>query len=189
MSAPSPAEFPTGIARAPWAAEVIEVAALRNGGAAAEGFGAACGEPLPAFGRVNLQMPQLALCVRPSRWLLLAPQPADTASARAARWRAGCGETCAVTELSSALSAFILAGSSVRQMLARGCRLDLDPQRFPPGSAAATVMVQVSVILAALPRGMLLLTPSSTAQHFAQWLESTARPFGPTAELQVSQLF
>ena len=138
---------------------------------------------------MTLDSPHLALSVRPARWLLVAPLPPGIPGHRAARWRAGCAAGAAVTELSSALSAFLVAGSQVTEMLARGCRLDLHPKVFPPGTAAATVMVQVSVILAALPHGMLLLTPSSTAQHFAEWLELAARPFGRTETVQIEELF
>jgi sarcosine oxidase gamma subunit len=63
-------------------------------------------------------------------------------------------------------------------MLARGCRLDLDPVEFPAGHAAATHMAQVSVIIAALPSGIMLLTPATTARHVREWLASTAQPFG-----------
>jgi sarcosine oxidase subunit gamma len=174
---------------AAWAAEVIEVAALPQGVAAAERFGLACGEPLPAFGSARIASPTLALCVRPGRWLLIAPLSGAPASARAARWCAGCGAGVAVTELSSALAAFIAAGPQLRELLARGCRLDLDPEVFPAGSAAASVMVQVPVVLAALPRGMLLLTPASTAQHFAEWLDAAARPFGRAENLTIEALF
>lgn len=189
MSAPSPTTAVAGVAVAAWAAEVIEVAALRAGAAAAERFGHSCGEPLPAFGCARIDSPALALCVRPSRWLLVAPRSAAAASARAASWGAGCGAQVAVTELSSALAAFIVAGPQLREMLARGCRLDLDARVFPPGTAAASVMVQVPVVLAALPRGMLLLTAASTAQHFAEWLDTAARPFGPAGKLTIEELF
>jgi hypothetical protein len=39
-------------------------------------------------------------------------------------------------------------------------------------------MAQVGVIVARLPPGVLLLSPASTAQHFAEWLATAARPFG-----------
>jgi sarcosine oxidase subunit gamma len=66
----------------------------------------------------------------------------------------------------------------VPDVLARACRLDLHPSAFVPGSTAATSMAQVHVVLAALPGGWLLLTPSSTARHFSEWLATTAAPFG-----------
>jgi heterotetrameric sarcosine oxidase gamma subunit len=189
VCAPSPGQAAAGIALTRAEAEIIEVAALRNGAAAMRRYGAACGEPLPGFGRVHVGDAQLALCVRPARWLFVAALSGQIPAARAARWRHECAGQAAVTELSCALAAFILAGSAVREVLARGCRLDLDLQVFPAGHAAATVMAQVAVTLAALPHGMLLLTPASTAQHFAEWLESAARPFGRAAEVHIQQLF
>ena len=38
-------------------------------------------------------------------------------------------------------------------------------------------MAQVAVTLAVLPAGVLLLTPSSTARHFQEWLAAAARSF------------
>jgi heterotetrameric sarcosine oxidase gamma subunit len=189
VSAPSRAAAVSADAPAALEAEIIEVAALRTGIDSVQRFGISCAEPLPAFGRVSLDSPRLALCVRPARWLLLGPSAPEGGGARAARWHEGCAGSAAVTELSSALAAFTLAGGAVREALARGCRLDLHPQVFPPGRAAATVMAQVSVILAALPHGMLLLTPSTTAQHFAQWLGTATRPFGLATSVQIEELF
>jgi len=58
------------------------------------------------------------------------------------------------------------------------------------GAVAATIMAQVSVIFAALPSGLLLLTPSTTARHFREWLASTAKPFGfmPQSDFTVAAL-
>jgi sarcosine oxidase gamma subunit len=68
----------------------------------------------------------------------------------------------------------------------RGCRLDLDPDVFPAGSAAATIMAQVSVTIMALSSGVLLLTPATTARHFYEWLASAAKPFGFVAQPALS---
>jgi sarcosine oxidase gamma subunit len=75
-------------------------------------------------------------------------------------------------------------------MLARGCRLDLEPTLFPPGRAAATIIAQVPVTLAALASGMLLLTPATTGRHLRHWLAATARPFGlmPVTSVSVATL-
>jgi len=59
--------------------------------------------------------------------------------------------------------------------------IELHPDAFTPGRVAASHMAQVPVTLAALPAGWLLLTPSTTARHFREWLASTARPFGLAA--------
>jgi sarcosine oxidase, subunit gamma len=122
-----------------------------------------------------LSADHLALCVRPDRWLILSP-PAS-AGASAGVWQAACAGLGIALDLSSGLTALQLAGPAAREVLVRGCRLDLDPDAFPVGAAAATIMVQVSVILVALPSGLLLLTPASTARHVREWLVSTAKPF------------
>ena len=114
----------------------------------------------------------LTLSVRPRRWLLLAP------GAPGRRPESPPPQGGAAVELSSAYAVLLVAGAQVRELLARGCRVDLDPRVFPAGRAAATIMAQVSVTLAALPGGFLLLTPATTARYFEEWLEACARPFG-----------
>jgi len=106
--------------------------------------------------------------------------------ASAARWQGLLGTSGAVVELSAGLAAFFLAGASAREALKRGCRLDLDPSVFAPGCAAATHMAQVAVTLAALPDGLLLLTPASTARHLREWLLHVGRPFGLAAVSDVT---
>jgi sarcosine oxidase subunit gamma len=166
----------------------VEIAALRGRARDLEKIAERKGIQLPAFGRVAVGPNQLALCVRPERWLLLAPPASPGATAGV--WQAACAGCGVAIDLSSGLSALHLAGPAAREMLVRGCRLDLDPAVFPPGRAAATIMAQVSVILASLASGMLLLTPSSTSRHFREWLTSTARPFGfmPRSDLAVAVL-
>jgi sarcosine oxidase subunit gamma len=155
---------------------VVEIAALHGRAREIGSIARGRGLDLPALGRLALGSDQLALCVRPERWLLLGP-PAFP-GATAALWQAACARVGAAVDLSSGLTALHLSGPQVRELLSRGCRLDLDPDVFPAGSAAATIMAQVAVILAALPSGLLLLTPATTARHLREWLISTAKPFG-----------
>jgi heterotetrameric sarcosine oxidase gamma subunit len=156
--------------------DIVEIAALRGRARELERLAHERGVLLAAPGRAVLAADQLSLCVRPQRWLLLSPPGSPGASA--AIWQAACAGVGTAVDLSCALSALQLDGPAAREVLVRGCRLDLEPQAFPLGHAAATIMAQVSVILAALPSGLLLLTPSSTGRHFRQWLTATAKPFG-----------
>jgi sarcosine oxidase, subunit gamma len=165
-------------------ADILEVAAF--GGAAPQLVqrGAEAGWPLPPLGGVSAAPAGLVLAVRPERWLMvLAPAAPGTS---AARWQELLGTSGAVVELSAGLAAFFLAGASAREVLKRGCRLDLAPEVFPAGAAAATHMAQVAVTLAALPRGLLLVTPASTARHLREWLANVGRPFGLVAASDVS---
>jgi heterotetrameric sarcosine oxidase gamma subunit len=171
-----PESASAGVRLASCAADVVEIAALHGRAREIGSIARGRGLDLPALGRLALGSDQLALCVRPERWLLLGP-PAFP-GATAALWQAACARVGAAVDLSSGLTALHLSGPQVRELLSRGCRLDLDPDVFPAGSAAATIMAQVAVILAALPSGLLLLTPATTARHLREWLISTAKPFG-----------
>jgi heterotetrameric sarcosine oxidase gamma subunit len=134
------------------------------------------GLELPACGRCGASAQQLVLSTRPGRWLLLSARAAPGAAAE--RWMRACAGQGAVVDLSCALTTFLLSGAPARELLSRGCRVDLEPEAFPLGRAAATIMAQVSVVLVALPAGMLLLTPASTAQHLGEWLAASGAPFG-----------
>jgi sarcosine oxidase subunit gamma len=183
VSAPDSVSTP-GVRLASCAADVVEIAALHGRARELESIAGARGLDLPVLGRVAVSSGQLALCVRPARWLLLAP-PASP-GATAAHWQAACARVGAAVDLSSGLAGWRLAGPQLRDVLARACRLDLDPQVFPAGSAAATIMAQVPAILAVLPWGLLLLTPTSTARHWREWLTSTGKPFGLVSEADVT---
>ena len=166
---------PEGIALASCPADIVELAPFRGRASEVERLVAERGIPLPGRGGVLARAGRAALSVRPERWLLLEPRASPGASAAA--WQ-GLNGNAAVVDQSAALAAFLLAGPALGEMLARGCRLDLATDAFPVGSAAATIMVQVPAILARLRRGMLLLTPATTARHLREWLVATSQPFG-----------
>jgi heterotetrameric sarcosine oxidase gamma subunit len=168
-------------------ADIVEIAPFRERATEVRSLAAQRGWRLPEMGQVLHSPEGLALCVRPQRWLLLSAQ--RPVGAAQAAWRNAIADRAAVLDASSALCALHLSGKAWRSMLARGSRIDLDPQRFASGSAAATLIAQVSVILAVLGESLLLLTPATTARHLREWLHSTSRPFrgeappGATVEL------
>lgn len=180
MSAPeSRAKSSSALGLAVCQADVIELVAFRSREPELESLAASKGVRLPARGEASfVAADTLALSVRPGRWLLLSPPaPPGESALGAQRILAGVG---AVIDHSSGLVGFHLRGAPWREVLKRGCRLDLDSRVFPAGAAAATIIAQVSATLAALPWGILLLTPATTARHLREWLASTARPFGFT---------
>jgi heterotetrameric sarcosine oxidase gamma subunit len=165
-------------------ADVVELAAVRDRAQVLKALARRRGMQLPDLGHVVASEGTLVLCVRPERWLVVTP-PESSGSA-AAGWQAACAGCGIGVDLSSALTALEVAGPAVRTLLARGCRLDLDPDVFPAGHAAATIMAQVPVILAALETAVLLLTPSSTARHFREWLTHAGQPFALAADEDAS---
>ena len=179
MSVPDTAAAPgtpAGLTCASLPADIIELAALRDRTHVLRALGARRGLNFPEFGRMARAREMVVLCTRPERWLVLtAPGPPGAALSL---WRdAGAGYAAAV-DLSSAFASLYLAGPAVREVLARGCRLDLHDEALASGSVASTHMAQVAVTLAALPAGWLLLTPATTARHFREWLTATSGPFG-----------
>ncbi len=165
-----------GLRLTPCAMDVVELVTLRERGTDLQRLGARHGWPLPGCGQVSTTRSGRVLSVRPGRWLLLTRPEAPAAAAE--RWQSVCAGCAVAIDLSAAFGALHLAGNAVREVLSRGCRLNLAADAFAPGSAAATVIAQVAVILAALPDGLLLLTPATTARHFREWLGGAARPFG-----------
>ena len=164
------------------AADIIELSAYSEG--LAEARRRVAGVELPPCGHSWRSPQQLVLSTRPGRWLVLSPP--DAPGATAERWQRACADQGAVVELSSGLAVLYLGGPRARALLARGCRLDLDPQVFRTGAAAASIMAQVAVSFVALPAGLLLLTPSSTAQHLVEWLGLLTDAFALVAAPRVS---
>jgi heterotetrameric sarcosine oxidase gamma subunit len=177
-----------GVELARCAADVVEIAALGERVAALEELAGSCGVRLAGLGRIAVGAGQLTLSVRPTRWLLLTS--ADAPGRSAAHWQQATAGRGAAVDLSSGLAAFVLGGPALREMLARACRLDLHADAFPQGKAAATIMVQVPVTLAAVGARLLLLTPATTARHLHEWLVTAAGPFGlaMAAEMSVNEL-
>lgn len=165
-------------------ADVVEIAAGAGRRDALLAMARAHGAELAPFGRATLHASQLLLCVRPERWLILSR--AAAAGATAQDWRLACGGAAAVIDQSSGLELLHLSSPAARELLARSCRLDLDPARFPVGAAAATLLAQVQVTIASLPSGLLLLTPASTSRHLREWLASAAAGISLTLQTDIS---
>ena len=186
---PASGNSPAGVGIGWCRADVTELALARNRMPALEGTAAGRGLTFPPIGRSAATADALVLGVRPDRWLLVTAP--DVAGASAARWQERFAGSAVAVDQTAGLAALLLTGPNARDVLARGCRLDLAADRFPPGHAAATTMAQVATTLAALLEGLLILTPASTARHLHEWLIATARPFGlaPPLEISASTLF
>jgi heterotetrameric sarcosine oxidase gamma subunit len=188
VSAPESSREAQGCALSESAAQITELCALRGTAQTLATLVAARYAPLPACGEVSCDAAGLWLSTRPGRWLRVSPQATAAPVNKLALWREVAHSGGIAVDLSSAQVLYVLTGDESREVLARGCRLDLDRSVLPAYRAAATVMAQVSVTLVVLPEAMLLLTPASTARHFREWLESAARPFGLVPGPQLEQV-
>ena len=126
-----------------------------------------------------------AVWLGPDEWLLTST--AETPTELEARVRAAVvplGGSAA--DVSAQRITLRLTGARVREVLSRGCALDLHPRVFGRGASAQTTLGRAGVVLLALSDAgddHLVLVRSSFAGYLADWLldaavEFTARPAG-----------
>ena len=84
----------------------------------------------------------------------------------------------AVTDVSAQRIALRLTGGHVRDVLAKGCAIDLHPRVFGRGRSAVTTLGQAGVVLLSLgDDDFLVLVRSSFAGYLADWLLDAALEF------------
>ena len=86
---------------------------------------------------------------------------------------------CAVTNITDALAAFHLKGAAVRQVLAKGCAIDLHPGSFASGDAAQTLLSHAAVTMLALSDNeLIVICRTSFAPYMHDWLLDAALEYG-----------
>jgi sarcosine oxidase subunit gamma len=124
-----------------------------------------------ASGRVDI------VCVGPTDWLVL------TADPDAKLWwnRLDAlfqGSAFRATHVSQALTRAQVEGPEVRDLLAKGCALDLHPPLFPPGRSARTRFASMPVIVRCVSDSTFeLIVTSSYADYLMAWLEDSQVEF------------
>ncbi|MGI9353422.1 MAG: sarcosine oxidase subunit gamma [Rhizobiaceae bacterium] len=85
-----------------------------------------------------------------------------------------------VSEQSDGRVIFRIGGSRARELMRKGCRLDLHPSSASKGWCAQTQMAQAGVIIHQVDDKPTydVLVFSGFAQHFAEWLEHTGAQLG-----------
>ena len=85
-----------------------------------------------------------------------------------------------LTDVSHGRAAMRVSGPRAREVLAKGCSLDLHPSQWPAGQCAQTPIARVSVLLHFAGEGSVfdLYCARSYAGHLWQWLAEAAGEFG-----------
>lgn len=119
-----------------------------------------------------------ALCTGPSDWLLVAPGLLSL-PARGAIEADSVRQGLALVDLSSGLSVLEVSGPATRDVLAKGCGLDLDPQVFVPGGGARTRLAQIPVVIdfVQAPDRFELYVARSLTGYLREWLCDAVREF------------
>jgi sarcosine oxidase subunit gamma len=149
---------------------------VQPGSAAAARMGDFLGAPLPqTVGEVSAAG---ALWLGPDEWLVTVPEGAvPELPTRIARATADL--RAAVTDLSASRAIIEVAGPRARELLQKGCGLDLHPRAFGPGQCAQTLFARLPVIidqLSAAPSYRLYVRRSS-ARWLYDWLIDAAEEF------------
>jgi methylglutamate dehydrogenase subunit D len=136
--------------------------------------------------RYGLDLPTIPRAVRgaahafvwagPGQWLLVAEQREDFSAL---------SRLAAVSDQGDARAALRLSGPNVRDMLAKGCMIDLHPTAFPSGAVAMTSIAHIGVHLWRVDEPSCdgdavfdILLARSVAASFWSWAKASAAEYG-----------
>jgi sarcosine oxidase subunit gamma len=110
------------------------------------------------------------LWLGPDEWLVVGPDGDAEGIARDLQTGAGAGWVTTV-DLSANRTVLELGGPRAREVLAKGCTLDLHPRGLEPGRCAQTALARAQVILeATAPDTFRIYVRGSFATYLATWL-------------------
>ena len=121
----------------------------------------------------------LVIWLGPDEWLLLAERQ-ESGSLVAEMQAELADHSASAVDISAGQTVIRLRGPSTRDVLARGCALDLDPAVFPPGACAQTLLARAQVLLVAVDAAPTIdvIVRRSFAPYVATWLEDAGREHG-----------
>lgn len=141
---------------------------------------ATLGCPLPLLPNTVREGNSLSvLWLGPDEWLVVGP--ADT------EWQiegvlndALAGVHASVVDVSASRTVLELSGPKAREVLAKGCALDLHPRSFGPGRCAQTLLAKAQIILRQTADDPVyqLFVRSSFARYLAAWLDDAMMDLG-----------
>ena len=143
----------------------------------------ALGQPLPIAPNTISKGGRDVHWLGPNEWLILAGIN-EVASIETALGAELAEIHSAVNVLSGGQVAMSLAGSRVRELLAKGCTIDFHPRRFTQGMCAQSGLAKASVLIA-LPGddgAFTLVVRRSFSDYLLHWLSNAAGEYGIRVE-------
>jgi sarcosine oxidase subunit gamma len=119
-----------------------------------------------------------AFWLAPNEWMLVTPTDAQGELARSLE-QALEGQHVAVTDVSGSQCAIAISGPRARDLLAKGCGLDLHPRAFAPGQCAQSLVAKAGVLICHWdePPSFELFVRRSFSEYLWNWLQAAARSF------------
>lgn len=117
----------------------------------------------------------------PDEWLVVSK--AAGAAALAARLeRALSGSHASVNDVSGGYVALVLHGTACRELLAKGCTLDLHPRAFAVGDCAQSGLAKANILVALVDDSptFMIVVRRSFADYLGHWLAHAGRDAGVT---------
>jgi sarcosine oxidase subunit gamma len=138
----------------------------------------AFGLDLPRPGSSATNDSATGVWIAPETWLILrdGAQGGDLTRELAT----ACGDAVSVVDQTWGKSIIRISGARARDVLAKGCRVDLHPRVFGPGKSAVTPIAHIHTVLTQVdPMPTFdLIVPSTLARDFVEWLRLSAAEFG-----------
>lgn len=109
----------------------------------------------------------------PSEWLIVCSHEEEQSLA-GQLGKALRSQFASVVLVGGGQTVFCLAGADARDILARGCPLDLHPRAFAKGQCAQSHVAKAPVLLRATDDGIDIVVRRSFADYLWRWLKSVA---------------
>ena len=145
-----------------------------------EAVESALGPPVPlAANTASTGKRNTVLWLGPDEWLIVTPPGREARIEKALREAIGEGHA-ALTDVSDSRTVIGLSGRHARDVLAKGCHLDLHPRAFGPGQCAQTAFARSHVLLHQTGKApdYDIYVHRSFAAYLWAWLEDAAGEYG-----------
>jgi sarcosine oxidase, subunit gamma len=159
------------------------------GSVAAAAIAGVLGAPLPIAPNTTAVAGDVEVVwMGPDEWLVTSPAAGAGDDLAGALERAIGDEHATVVDVSGQRTAIDVAGADARELLLKGCALDLHPRAFGVGRCAQTLLARAQVVL--VPRSdepaYRVFVRASFAEYLAEWLLDAAAEYRGVAPLDLT---
>ena len=124
---------------------------------------------------------RILICIGPDEYLLLAELGTEINLVKTLN-SSNISKQVSVTNISDALCAFLLSGKKVRDLLSKGCAIDLHPDSFGKNQSAQCDLALANIILVCLEENeFICICRTSFAQYVLDWCIDAGYEFGISA--------